>query len=139
MAMPRTTYRSRRSAVKARKSLSAMNHRSDLSDTLELSSKLLLNIKRHRKQRHVKLREMTKDEEVGGGRSSNRENVCPVCLRNVRGDQDVMEAHVDACLAHESIRTSELQEREEREQGDDIAVEPPERVTDEASFRGTTT
>ena len=29
--------------------------------------------------------------------------VCPVCAKFVRGDLDVVEAHVDSCLAHVRI------------------------------------
>jgi hypothetical protein len=111
-----------------------MNPRSDPSDTLQLSSKIIHNIKRHRKQRHIKLRDMTKDEEEDDTRrlpcDGSGQTLCPVCLQNVRGDQDVMEAHIDACLAFESDRT--------REHDRDVDVEDslPERVTDEASFRG---
>lgn len=40
------------------------------------------------------------------------EIVCPVCLTTVRGDQDVLDAHVDACLANESRRIEEERNRE---------------------------
>ena len=39
--------------------------------------------------------------------------VCPVCDQFVRGDVDVVEAHVDACLAHVRLTN----EREERRRG----------------------
>lgn len=69
---------------------------------------------------------MTKDEDEvplsrhnnnNGGSSSRRrtgggETVCPVCGTSVRGDQDVLEAHVDACLANESIHRQREQEQE---------------------------
>jgi hypothetical protein len=79
-------------------------------DTLERCSKTIQIIKRHRKQRHLKMREMTRDdndENRVAWTGTGRETVCPVCLQTVRGDQDVMEAHVDACLAHESSRVNE--------------------------------
>lgn len=47
--------------------------------------------------------------EVGGGTS------CPVCAHVVRGDRDVVEAHVDACLAHGSALERERLEEEEEE------------------------
>ena len=40
--------------------------------------------------------------------------VCPVCLATVRGDQDVVDAHVDSCLANESRRMEEVRTREFR-------------------------
>ena len=42
--------------------------------------------------------------------------VCPVCLATVRGDQDVVDAHVDSCLANESRRMEEAHAREIRHQ-----------------------
>jgi hypothetical protein len=37
---------------------------------------------------------------------------CPVCSQLVRGDRDVVDAHVDACLAYESRRAQVERERE---------------------------
>lgn len=37
----------------------------------------------------------------------NGEIICPICSRAVRGDQDVVDAHVDSCLADESRRLEE--------------------------------
>ena len=85
-------------------------------DTVEQTEKIIHTVKRHRKQRHAKLKEMAKDEEEGNsGRDSwliGNEIVCPVCSATVRGDEDVVDAHVDACLAHESRRQEQVRQAE---------------------------
>ena len=87
-------------------------------DTLEQTDKTIQSVKRRRKQRHAKLKEIAKEEEEGGLRGSwlqrftGKEIVCPVCSKMVRGDQDVVDAHVDACLAHENTRQEEVRQRE---------------------------
>lgn len=59
------------------------------------------------------------DEEGLPGRYSHllrgEEIVCPVCLVTVRGDQDVLDAHIDACLADERRRLNEQQVLREAE------------------------
>ena len=71
-------------------------------DLLAQVSKTLKLVLRHRRERHVKLKELSKadleDGEGAQGRGSERS--CPVCHTAVSGDTDVVEAHVDACLAH---------------------------------------
>lgn len=112
----RPGFGSRRSALKARKSLS--QNASNASSTTVQTNKIIQIIKRNRKQRHAKLREMTREDEdgfshvAGGTRSGRGEIVCPVCLANVAGDEDVLDAHVDACLAGETRRLEEEKERE---------------------------
>jgi hypothetical protein len=118
--------------VKARKSLSAMNPRNtNPSDTLEQAAKSIQTIKRHRKQRHAKYREMAREDEERSSiqdrwssRGRGEEIICPVCSQTVRGDQDVVGAHVDACIANESRRLEEGRQREQERQraseGDDI-------------------
>ena len=71
-------------------------------DLLAQVSKTLKLVLRHRRERHVKLKELSKadvegEDAQGGG---NGERLCPVCRTAVSGDTDVVEAHVDACLAH---------------------------------------
>ncbi|KAF7981680.1 hypothetical protein HWV62_32232 [Athelia sp. TMB] len=146
-SMPRS--RDRRSAVKARKSMSQLNTR---SDTLDATPKLIQAIKLHRRKRHAKLRELTRDEEDGGARAAwaqgNAEAVgCPVCGQSVRGDRDVVEAHVDACVAHEGRRLEEERLARERDilgVEDDVDIDGDSnwngnvrlRATDGANLRG---
>ncbi|KAF5358899.1 hypothetical protein D9758_004827 [Tetrapyrgos nigripes] len=88
-------------------------------------TKTLQTIKRNRKQRHAKLREMTREDEEGYGSNNNRHNrrrgqqgqefTCPVCLAKVQGDDDILDAHVDACVAGEGRRLEEEREQRERE------------------------
>jgi hypothetical protein len=139
--------RSRRSAVRARKSLSAMNPRANPANMLEQMNKAIQTIKRHRKQRHARLREMTRDDEEGTTKvrdtwaSGGGEIVCPVCLQTVRGDEDVREAHVDACLAHESRRLEEERERDvhhDLSEGVDGDGEPGIRIGNVSGARGET-
>jgi len=88
-------------------------------DSLEQSTRTIQNIKRRRKQRGTKLKEMIKEDEEGDHvrdswmKGSTREDIsCPVCFTIMRGDQDVLDAHVDACLAHEMQRLEETRQRE---------------------------
>jgi hypothetical protein len=61
---------------------------------------------------------MAREEEEGSSKDlwsrcfTGETIVCPVCLATVRGDQDVVDAHVDSCLANESRRTEEARMRE---------------------------
>ena len=122
--------------------------------TLELIDKSLRLIKRHRKDRHQKLREMTYDDDDTSGLSSFRGSrgrwagtaegtLCPVCMKIVPGDPDIVEAHVDACLRHEAV-IQEERERAARESQqlqdswdeEDIEGEVHVRVTDGANLRG---
>ena len=63
---------------------------------------------------------MAREEEEGSSKNSwsrcftGETIVCPVCLATVRGDQDVVDAHVDSCLANESRRIEEARTREFR-------------------------
>lgn len=65
---------------------------------------------------------MAREEEEGSSKDSRSHwftgeaIVCPVCLATVRGDQDVVDAHVDSCLANESRRMEEARTRELRHQ-----------------------
>ncbi|THV08307.1 hypothetical protein K435DRAFT_814771 [Dendrothele bispora CBS 962.96] len=81
-------------------------------------------IQRNRKQRHAKLREMTREDDEGyshtttrrGRRGHGQDFVCPVCLTTLQGDEDVLDAHVDACVAGEGRRLEEERERRAREE-----------------------
>jgi hypothetical protein len=60
---------------------------------------------------------MAREEEVESHEQEtlsreSSESVCPVCLATVRADQDVLDAHVDACLANENQRLEEERQRE---------------------------
>ncbi|KAN0097569.1 hypothetical protein V8E55_002015 [Tylopilus felleus] len=122
----------RRSALKARQSLSALQPLPRISD---LSASILANadttptaieraitfITRRRKARHVRLKELAKEEATWvvqhgagdvGPDGVAAGIVCPVCSQPIRGDRDVVETHVDACLAYESRRTQVERERE---------------------------
>jgi hypothetical protein len=136
VAISRPSLRDRRSAIRARKSLSTMSR----EDTLERCSKTIQIIKRHRKQRYMKMREMTRDDDDENRiawAGTGGETVCPVCLQTVRGDQDVMEAHVDACLAHESSRASERASQGDAWRSIDIDYETNLGVTNPDHLRGT--
>lgn len=59
---------------------------------------------------------MTREDEEGYSHAQTQycgEIVCPVCLTTVAGDEDVLDAHVDACLAGENRRMDEERERRE--------------------------
>ncbi|TCD69222.1 hypothetical protein EIP91_008325 [Steccherinum ochraceum] len=147
------TARTRRSALKARKSMSSGSSRGKIlsepgSATPEVVEATLRTLKRHRKQRHAKLRDMTREDDeehlLAGGPGVG--TVCPVCLKTIQGDTDVVEAHVDSCLAHEA-RLQEEREREEQERqrgggaGDgweeiEVDGEVRLRVTNGATLRG---
>ncbi|PPQ70445.1 hypothetical protein CVT26_013939 [Gymnopilus dilepis] len=90
-----------------------------VKDSTEQCNKTISNVQRRRKQRSQKMRELLKEEEEGHNsrdpwlrRFTGEEIVCPVCSATVRGDQDVLDAHVDSCLAHESLRLEEARQRE---------------------------
>jgi len=129
--------RARRSALKARKSLTTSIPFSSTSPSA--IGKAIQTITRRRKARHLRLKELAKEDEaeswiieVEGGTS------CPVCAQVVRGDRDVVEAHVDACLAHESARLEreQLQEEEEGLDVGDGGGSVRTRVITSASLRG---
>ena len=114
---PGSSSHVRRSALKARKSLTTRN----IYDSLvEQSGKTIQGVKRRRKQRHSKLKDMAREEEEGSSKDpwsrcfTGETIVCPVCLATVRGDQDVVDAHIDSCLANESRRMEEARTRELR-------------------------
>lgn len=90
---------------------------------------------------------MTRDEEDGrhvraswanSNWDGDEDIVCPVCGQVVRGDRDVIEAHVDSCLAHESRRLEEAQQGEAQgwEEEIDVVGEARLRATDGANLRG---
>ncbi|PBL02938.1 hypothetical protein ARMGADRAFT_955615 [Armillaria gallica] len=132
-----TSYSRRKSAVRAQRSFQTKDAANDQT------TKTLQKIKRNRKRRHAGLKEMTREDEEGYSHARTQycgEIVCPVCLTTVTGDEDVLDAHVDACLAGENRRMDE--ERERREQREMLRrVEDQEEWEDEepiiGSVRGT--
>ncbi|KAJ6628954.1 hypothetical protein B0H10DRAFT_105984 [Mycena sp. CBHHK59/15] len=135
-SLAETPTRPRLSALRARKSVSGSMVTEASTALLSETSQTIQAIKRHRKQRHAKLKELVRDDEVGSSsrvretwrsrRDAGGEIVCPVCLITVRGDEDVLEAHVDACLADQTRRMEEArqagieEERRRREEEQDI-------------------
>ncbi|KAJ7094494.1 hypothetical protein B0H15DRAFT_946907 [Mycena belliarum] len=132
-----TPTRPRLSALRARKSLGTVSSSMGADAAAALlaeTAHTIQAIKRHRKQRHAKLKELVRDDEGGSSsrvretwrtrRSAGGEVVCPVCLITVRGDEDVLEAHVDACLADQTRRLEEARQaaiadqRQRRRDGD---------------------
>lgn len=130
----------RRSALKARQSLTALQPLPRIRASSSMPSVAILAhttttpttiehaigyITRRRKARHIRLKELAKEDEIwlarrGAGdvdTEGEPEGIaCPVCSQPVRGDRDVVEAHVDACLAHES-RRAEVEWQRERSGG----------------------
>lgn len=128
--------RARRSAVRAKKafSRSGSGPRSVPQDTTARTENMIKIVKRRRKQRYHRLREMIQssdDADRCDGRTegSADEIICPVCLERVFGDPDVTEAHVDACLVHAMPSVHEETEL-------DIGGPSRTRVTDGANLTG---
>ncbi len=73
-------------------------------------AKVLSSIKRRRKARYIALRDVMRDEDdlsvigKGKGRATTTAGQCPVCLKDVDGDLDVISAHIDVCLAHAEMQ-----------------------------------
>lgn len=112
---------------------------------MEQVAKTINTLKRHRKQRHALLRELTREDEVqhwwGQRRSEDGAEVtpCPVCGAAVMGDVDVVEAHVDACLAHLRLREDGGGDRHHLD--NDLAIDidgegAPESVMNGVNFTG---
>lgn len=97
--------------MKARRTINDMNTVSQIEKTLKL-------LHRNRKSRNIRLKEIIAQDEDERPRASfvgGNELTCPVCLTLVRGDQDVIDAHVDSCVANASRLQAEAEERERRE------------------------
>ncbi|KAK0444420.1 hypothetical protein EV421DRAFT_1800960 [Armillaria borealis] len=129
-----TSYSRRKSAVRAQRSFQTKDAGK------EQTTKALQKIKRNRKQRHAGLKEMTKEDEEGYSHARTQfcgEIVCPVCLTTVTGDEDVLDAHVDACLAGENRRMDEERERREMLQREEVDEEWEDEGPIIGSVRGT--
>lgn len=126
--------RARRSAARAQKafSQSTSGHGAGTSqDTTARTEKMIKTVKRRRKQRYHRLREMIQGYGDGGSGGGGGEIVCPICLETVLGDPDVTEAHVDACLAHAMPNAHEQTEP-------DLGRPARTRATDGANLTGLT-
>ncbi|KAI6100285.1 hypothetical protein F5141DRAFT_1009726 [Pisolithus sp. B1] len=117
--------KTRRSALKARQSLTALQPAPRLTSTRSHHSattpiaveRTITHITRRRRARQARLRELSREEAA----YLVREDIgCPVCGQSLRGDRDVVEAHVDACLAYES-RRAEIEQRREILQGTQVS------------------
>lgn len=95
--------------------------------TLVACQKTIQQIQSRRKQRNTILKAVTRDAITSTATFAS-ETVCPVCLIVVRGDGDVVEAHVDVCLAY-SMNQVEAQDARD---DDDV----PLRVTDDVYLTG---
>ncbi|CCL98583.1 uncharacterized protein FIBRA_00584 [Fibroporia radiculosa] len=143
------TSRSRRSSRRGSGlSQSNTSFASSSKVTVEHIAKTIRTLRSHRKQRHARLRELTREEDDGpewwGSRGEVRNGTtCPVCGKVVPGDVDVVEAHVDSCLAHAKITEGQQQRGAGRcpQTDDDLDVDVEgdmiESVTAGVSFRGT--
>lgn len=111
LSRPGPHARSRLSALKAQKSIAP---RTAKADALDPTAKTIRAIKRNRKQRHAKLKEMLSEDEDDDWRKGlvGGQMDCPICSQNVRGDQGVLEAHVDACVTNEELRLAEQAQQE---------------------------
>ncbi|GJJ07126.1 hypothetical protein Clacol_001326 [Clathrus columnatus] len=132
----------RNAAVRARRSLNpgqGSNNTSGKMNLIAKVSKTIKTVQRHRRERHMKLKELLKveiDEDefirTTGG------SVCPVCQNTVPGDGDFVEAHIDACLRHAAETATA--------NGDDLAADGLEeyevggetriRIARSVNFRG---
>ena len=125
--------RARRSAARAQKAFSQSGSGPDSTskDTTARTEKMIKTVKRRRKQRFRRLREMIQSSNDDSQNLNGREGgfVCPVCLERLFGDPDVTEAHVDACLVH--AMPSAYEETEI-----DIGGPTRTRVTDGANLTG---
>lgn len=123
-AGPSTTRRG--AARKARQSLSALAPKFEsLMDTVDHADKTVKLIKRNRKQRHTKLKEMiTQDDDDRPVNFLDERPTCPVCSTILAGDADCVDAHVDACIANAARLQEEEEAREARRRREEEDVDP---------------
>ena len=101
--------------MKARKNMKLRS--SNDPNSLEQVEKSLKLICKNRKQRHTKLKEIIAQDEDEDDRPladlrKGTTTTCPVCLAQVGGDQEFVDAHVDACLS-DAQRQDVLREQRE--------------------------
>ncbi|KAJ3875060.1 hypothetical protein F5051DRAFT_415100 [Lentinula edodes] len=134
----------RRSAVRARRTI--LEKTAPVRAQSTVVTKAIQSIKRNRKNRHGKLRDMTREDDEGHMASHLRYTssrggiVCPVCLATVEGDEDVQDAHVEACVANESVRLEEerlrREEQERREESEKMDTDDENEQDDAAGYFG---
>jgi hypothetical protein len=85
---------------------------------IDHTAKMIRDVQRHRKARHALLRDATRDGDDDPPRASKARTfeLCPVCQQRVPGDPDVINAHVDACLAHAARQESSRSEAERQQE-----------------------
>ncbi|KAJ3719495.1 hypothetical protein FB446DRAFT_738347 [Lentinula raphanica] len=142
--LARSASQGRRSAIRARRSI--LEKTAPVRAQSTVVTKVIQSIKRNRKNRHGKLREMTREDDDGYSASRPRhtsgrgEIVCPVCLTTVGGDEDVQDAHIEACVANESMRLEEerlRRERQEREEAQEVDIGDDDAAGHFGDVRGT--
>ncbi|KAH8118702.1 hypothetical protein DFH11DRAFT_1568777 [Phellopilus nigrolimitatus] len=120
-AGPSTSRRG--AALKARRSMNPRG-RTDMN-TVDQIEKMLKLLQRNRKGRHIRLKEIiAQDDDERAREVSGNEMACPVCMKVVRGDADVIDAHVDSCVANASRLQAEAEERGKREREGLADVDP---------------
>ncbi|EJD01515.1 uncharacterized protein FOMMEDRAFT_111395 [Fomitiporia mediterranea MF3/22] len=115
----------RGAAMKARRTINP--HGDPEMSTIEQIEKTLKLLHRNRKSRNVRLKEIIAQDEDERPRAKSglsNELVCPVCLMLVRGDQDVIDAHVDSCVANASRLQAEAEERERLDRERTVQTDP---------------
>ena len=113
--------------MKARKSLSAMTPKPvHEQDSVDHADKAVKSIKRNRKQRHTKLKEMiaNDDDDRPEPLVQGNQVICPVCSTAVHGDEDFINAHVNSCVSNAARMQSEAEERDLRRQREEEDVDP---------------
>lgn len=111
-------------------------------DQVEKTVKL---IQRKRKGRHAKLKELIAlDDEDRHSMVTGEDATCPICLQVIRGDMEMVEAHVDSCVMNASRIQAESEERERNSRHDvdawgeiEVNGEVRIRLTDVNGLRGT--
>lgn len=116
---PQHDTKPRRSAARALRSFRT-THPSNPSSSSALT-KSLAYVSRRRKARYLRLKDLAREDDSDHDSYSRLrgheyeeciETTCPVCLTVVRGDEDVVDAHVDACLAYEAARAEQQADEE---------------------------
>lgn len=98
----------RRSALVARRAINPHSEwANEANATLAAVNRTIRTLKRRRKDRHAAMRSANMDEELIDSTSSSSSRVCPICEQTIRGDDDVMDAHVDSCLAHAALQEAQ--------------------------------